>query len=104
MNSRSEWKSIENKRKNKRAHEDRIELMNITDPDTTTTDTPDEVWHVLTKRNIRTHLSKRYLPLCQESSYYVCLLCQESSYYVFLLCQEPSYYFKGYLTFYVANG
>ena len=41
-----EWKSIENKRKNKRSHDDWIEQMNITDPDSTPSDTPDEDWTI----------------------------------------------------------
>ena len=40
--NRSEWKSIENKRKNKPAHQYHIEMLNITDPDTSPSDTPDD--------------------------------------------------------------
>ena len=40
--NRPEWKSIENRRKNKQAHQHHIEMFNITDPDTTPSDTPDD--------------------------------------------------------------
>ena len=40
--NRSEPKSLENKRRNKQAHEDHIELYNITALDTTPSDTPDD--------------------------------------------------------------
>ena len=37
--TRLEWKSIENKRKNARAHQYHIEMLNNTDPATTPSDT-----------------------------------------------------------------
>ena len=42
---RLEAKRQENKRRNKRAHEDHIELYNITYPDTTLSNTPDDKYH-----------------------------------------------------------
>ena len=39
---RPKWKKHINKRRNKKDHEDWIEQMNITDPDSTPLDTPDE--------------------------------------------------------------
>ena len=41
-NSRPKWKRRLNKKWNERDHEDWIEQMNITDPDSTPSDTPDE--------------------------------------------------------------
>ena len=40
--NRSEYHRLENKRRNRRSHQDHIELYNITDPDTTPSETPDK--------------------------------------------------------------
>ena len=40
--NRTEWKSIENRRRNAQAHQHHIEMLNITDPATTPSDTPDD--------------------------------------------------------------
>ena len=42
---RSEARRDDNKRRNRKAHEDHIELYNITDPDTTPSDTPDDEYY-----------------------------------------------------------